>query len=171
MKLRFIKTSARLSLCQNRKCNYNPRRKKLFRRGLQGLEQKGWVSKLPVPQLGKPDKNIYSVTEEGKQELLRWLADGNFGLSPRTPILMKVFFLGERSREENIQYFKRFIGECEQFLKGLEPVPQYIEVYSDLISAGEKSLYWQMTVDYGRRNMQMYIDWAQSCIERLEETK
>lgn len=89
MKLRFIKTSARLSLCQNRKCNYNPRRKKLFRRGLQGLE----------------------------------------------------------------------------------PVPQYIEAYSDLISAGEKSLYWQMTVDYGRRNMQMYIDWAQSCIEQLEEEK
>lgn len=138
-------------------------------RELQGLEKNGWVSKTLVLQKGKPDKNVYSITEEGKRELLRWLADGNIGLSKRTPILMKVFFMGERSREENIQYFKRFQEECEQFLKALEPVPGYIKAYSDAIGAEDKSLYWQMTVDYGRRNMQMYIDWAQSCIERLEE--
>lgn len=31
------------------------------------------------------------------------------------------------------------------------------------------TVYWQMTVEFGRRNMQMYIDWLESCIERLEE--
>lgn len=138
-------------------------------RELQGLEKREWVSKTVVPQQGKPDKNIFTITEEGKKELLRWLADGSSGLSPKTPILMKVFFMGERSREENIAYFKKLRTECEQFLQRLEPVPQYIEAYSNQIDEKEKSIYWQMTVEYGRRNMQMYIDWAQSCIERLEE--
>lgn len=140
-------------------------------RELQGLEKQNWVSKTPVPQEGKPDKNVFAITQAGKQELLRWLEDSGPDLSPRKPILMKVFFMGERSREENIDYFKRFKKDCEQFLKSLEPVPQYIEAYSDQIDEKEKSIYWQMTVEYGRRNMQMEIDWAQSCIERLEGRK
>lgn len=140
-------------------------------RELQGLEKQKWVIKTIVPQQGKPDKNVYSITKDGKTELLRWLSDGNPGLNSRTPILMKVFFLGERSREENICYFKRFKEECEQFLKSLEPVPEYIKAYSNMIDAKEKSEYWQMTVDYGRRNMQMHIEWAKSCIERLEGKK
>lgn len=138
-------------------------------RELQGLENKQWVHKTPVLQQGKPDKNVYSITEDGRKELLRWLAEDNTGLSPKAPILMKVFFMGERNREENIRFFKKFKKECEQFLKGLDPVPDYIKAYGNRISAGEKSLYWQMTVDYGRRNMQMYIDWAQSCIDLLEK--
>lgn len=140
-------------------------------RELQGLEKQGWVDKTIVAQQGKPDKKIYAITESGKKELLRWLADSGAGLSMKAPILMKVFFMGERSREENIRYFKRLKEECGNFLRSLEPVPDSIERYADVIEAREKALYWQMTVDYGRRNMQMYMEWAQSCIERLEGIK
>ncbi len=40
-------------------------------RELQTLEAKGWVSKTPVPQQSKPDKNVYAITPEGHEELLR----------------------------------------------------------------------------------------------------
>lgn len=140
-------------------------------RELQGLEKKGWAGKKVVPQQGKPDKNVYSVTVEGKEELLRWLADGDFCLDSKTPILMKIFFLGERSREENIDYFKKLVEASEKIMESFAPVPQYIEAYGEYIDEKEKTLYWQMTVDYGRRNMQMRIDWARSCIKRLEETE
>lgn len=139
-------------------------------RELQGLEKKGWVGKTVVPQQGKPDKNVFSITPEGKEELIRWLSEDEFRIISRIPILMKVFFMGERSREENIRYFKRFIEEHERFLEGLTPVPEYIQTYSAYLDDKEKALYWQMTVDYGRRNMQMCIEWAKNCIKRLEET-
>lgn len=138
-------------------------------RELKTLEKNAWVSRTVVPQQGKPDKNVYSITKEGKEELIKWLADGDLGLSPRTPILMKVFFMGERSREENICYFKELIEVCEMFLKSLEPVPEYMEAYSSYLDDKDKAVYWQMTVEYGRRNMRMHIEWAQSCMERLEE--
>jgi len=138
-------------------------------RELQKLEQKDLVRKTVIPQNGKPDKNVYSITETGRTELLRWLADGDLGLRIKTPILMKVFFLGEKSAEENIQYFESVKERCEQFLKSLEPVPQYIDTYGDMIGQRDKELYWQMTVEYGRRNMKMQIEWAQDCIRRLEE--
>lgn len=137
-------------------------------RELQGLEQKDWVSKTVVPQSGKPDKNVYSIAEAGRMELLRWLADDDLGLRIKTPILMKVFFLGERNTEENIRYFESVKESCELFLKSLESIPQYIESYGDMINQREKVLYWQMTVEYGRRSMQMQIEWAQDCIRRLE---
>lgn len=139
-------------------------------RELQVLETKGFVSKTTVPQQSKPDKNIYSITDTGRQELLDWLADGNLGLSPRTPILMKVFFMGEQSREESIAYFQQLKAACGEFLNSLSPVPSYIQAYADAINAGDKSLYWQMTVEYGRRNMQMHMDWAQDCIDLLKKS-
>ena len=137
-------------------------------RELQGLEQKEWVNKTVVPQSGKPDKNIYSITTAGWKELLRWLADDDLGLRVKTPVLMKVFFLEERSMKENICYFESVKKGCELFLKSLEPVPQLINAYGDLIGQKEKALYWQMTAEYGRRSLQMQIEWAQDCIRRLE---
>lgn len=147
---------------------WNARTSQIYRE-LQTLEKKAWVCGRTVLQQGKPDKKVYTITGEGKAELIRWLADGDPGLSPRTPVLMKVFFLGERSREENICYFRQLIAACEMFLAGLEPIPEYIEAYSHYLEDQDKALYWQMTVEYGRRNMRMHIDWAKSCIERLEE--
>ncbi len=138
-------------------------------RELQALEKRGWVEKTTVPQQGKPDKNIYDITQEGRGELLRWLSDGEPVLSDRSHILMKVFFLGERSREENIRYFQGLKEYCGIFLQGLDGAEEHIGQYRDFIGEPEKAVYWEMTVDYGRRNMKMYMDWAQSCIDRLEE--
>ncbi len=137
-------------------------------RELQTLEARGWVGKTPVSQQSKPDKNIYTITPEGHHELLRWLSDGEPELSSRSHILMKVFFLGERSREDNIRYFEGLKEYCGIFLQSLDGARENIRAYQGLIDDPDRSVYWEMTVDYGRRNMQMYIDWAQSCIDRLK---
>lgn len=140
-------------------------------RELQTLEAKGWVDKTPVPQQGKPDKNIYAITPEGHEELLRWLADGQPELSSRSHILMKVFFLGERSREDNIRYFEGLKEYCGIFLQSLDAAQEHVGEYRIFLDEPEKAVYWEMTIDYGRRNMQGYIDWAQSCIDRLKEER
>lgn len=139
-------------------------------RELQTLEKEKWVEKTFVPQQGKPDKNIYSITEEGRYELLRWLSDDDLGITHRVPILMKVFFMGERSREDNIRYFQELGAYCKMFLESLEAVPEQIGAYSAFLHTDEKALYWGMTVEYGRRNMQMCMEWARHCIALLEGT-
>jgi len=37
------------------------------------LNERHMVSFRHVPQEGKPDKKLYSITEDGRQELIRWL--------------------------------------------------------------------------------------------------
>jgi len=140
-------------------------------RELKTLEGRGWVGKTPVTQRGRPDKNVYAITPDGYEELLHWLADAAPCLDDRSNILMKVFFAGERSREDNIRYFEGLKEYCGIFLQGLDAAQQNIGQYSGFLNVPDKSVYWEMTVDFGKRNMRMYIEWAQSCIDRLKEAQ
>ncbi len=140
-------------------------------RELQTLSKNGWVSGTAVAQTGKPDKVVYAITDAGKAELLRWLSESETGLSARVPVLMRVFFFGERSAEENLAYFKRLQAECQQYLAAMEPIGKSIQLYSQVLDDPKKAEYWQMTADFGIRSMQMYIDWAQACMDRLEGLK
>lgn len=137
-------------------------------RELQTIEKNKWAKSTLVEQTGKPDKKVFHITDEGKQELLQWLAFEDSGFTMRAPLLMKVFFMGELSPKESIDFFKNFKKEMEKYLNGLQMADQYIDIFSMQIPEKEKSLYWEMTLDFGKRNMQMYIEWANACIDRLE---
>ncbi len=140
-------------------------------RELQTLEAKGWAGKTPVAQQGKPDKNVYAITSEGREELLKWLSQPEVQGESRNRILMKVFFFGERSREENIRYFEGLRDYYAMLLQSLDAVPESIRAYGSFLGDGDKTLYWEMAVEYGRRAMGMHIDWAQSCIDTLKEER
>ena len=42
-------------------------------RELGVLEKNGWIVKQTIEQDGKPNKNICSITDDGRQELQHWL--------------------------------------------------------------------------------------------------
>jgi DNA-binding PadR family transcriptional regulator len=44
-------------------------------RTLRALLDDGWVQAAPVVQQGRPDKKVYTVTEAGRAELSRWIAE------------------------------------------------------------------------------------------------
>ncbi len=138
-------------------------------RELKTIEKNGWAQSVLVEQVGKPDKKVFYITEQGKQELLRWLCEEDGSLVMRTPLLMKVFFFGERSVKENIEYFKRFAHGCREYIKGLSKVDGNIEGYSSGIDNPQKAVYWQMTADFGVRSLELYAQWAEDCAKRLEE--
>ena len=137
-------------------------------RELQTIEKKGWAQSTQIEQQGKPDKKVFHITDEGKNELLHWLAFGDSGFSMRTPLLMKIFFMGELKKEESILFFENFRNEMGRYLEGLQMADGYIEMFATLIPEKEKALYWEMTLDFGRRNMKMYIEWADACIEKIK---
>jgi DNA-binding PadR family transcriptional regulator len=51
-------------------------------RTLRVMEDDGWVCSTTVAQYGRPDKKVYTVTESGRTELARWVAEP---LSPTRP--------------------------------------------------------------------------------------
>jgi DNA-binding PadR family transcriptional regulator len=44
-------------------------------RTLRALENSGWVHVTPVVQQGRPDKKVYTVSDVGRAELARWIAE------------------------------------------------------------------------------------------------
>ena len=51
-------------------------------RTLRTMEDDGWVHAATVAQRGRPDKKVYTVSEQGRAELARWIAQP---LSPSRP--------------------------------------------------------------------------------------
>ena len=44
-------------------------------RTLRSMEDDGWVRVTPVVQQGRPDKKVYTVSDAGRSELARWIAE------------------------------------------------------------------------------------------------
>ena len=137
-------------------------------RELQSLKQNGYVTDSKVSQQGKPDKNIFSITESGKAELKEWLKVEEYG-KQNMGMLMKVFFAGELDAEENIARFDHIAGACTQFLAGLDKAETMSDQYKQVLKeTDDKAIYWKMTISFGRKYMQMMKEWSEECKKELE---
>jgi DNA-binding PadR family transcriptional regulator len=135
---------------------------------LNKLEKKGFVEAEYIMQSERPNKKIFTVTAEGKNEFLNWLSgDSQLLHGMKNDFLMKVFFSGNVSSEKSIAMLKKFEEECRQYLKAMEKVPQNIEDYKKNLEQ-DTILYWWFTADFGNCYISMCIDWAGRCIKKLE---
>ena len=137
-------------------------------RELQTLEKAGWISQRSVAQIGKPDKNVFSITPAGHEEMLRWLRDDSLPSGIRNPFLMKTFFMGELPVEENIAFFKAFQG-ISVFPDDGKKTSAKAELYRQAIEDPEKAVYWKLTIEFGRMYEKMQREWCEYCIHELEE--
>ncbi|MBO4508354.1 MAG: PadR family transcriptional regulator [Spirochaetaceae bacterium] len=140
-------------------------------RELQSLEKNGWVKASHVEQESRPDKNILSITDEGRKELITWLKDDSGKTVIRNPILMKTFFRGECSLDENIEFFKNLPEKESVFPDGYEDVDSVSREYEKGIKDRIRALYWKFTIDFGVMYEKMLREWSEKCIKELEELK
>ena len=134
---------------------------------LDNLEKQGFIEYELIVQTDKPSKKLYSITEAGREEFLRWLSAPNESVTFKSSFLMKVFFSNNRTPKENVSMFRTFIEDCRAYLDSMESVPNSIEHYSKGVSA-KAPMYWQFTADFGYSYIKMCIEWAERCIKSLE---
>lgn len=137
---------------------------------LDKLEKQNYVTHKLVVQTDKPNKKIYSITKLGKNEFIRWLSDNNkkTSIEFKNTFLMRVFFSGNVSPQQSITMLQGFVRDCKIYMETMTSIPQSIEQYSREVS-GYSSLYWEFTAEFGREYLTMCINWAERCIQRLEE--
>ncbi|MGI5887825.1 MAG: PadR family transcriptional regulator [Oscillospiraceae bacterium] len=137
-------------------------------RELDGLEQRGWIRRRTEKQEGKPDRNVCSITKEGREELMRWLSKPDTYAENRFPLLMKVFFMGELEPEESLAFFGKLEKEYTEALNTLEGTKDAIVYYQREVPDPERVAFWQMTSDFGKRYAEMMVEWSRSCIDKIE---
>lgn len=135
-------------------------------RELRDMEKLGWIASETVIQTDKPNKNVFSLTKSGKEELLRWLAEDSMrdDMPLRAPFLMKIFFSGVMDREVSIDKLMSFQSCCREQLVHVH------EIYDACEESAKRYPYVRQhgfVADFGIHFYSMCIDWVDECIAKL----
>jgi DNA-binding PadR family transcriptional regulator len=90
---------------------------------LATLARNGMVEFEEVPQEGKPDRKVYSITEKGREELMRGLANSDPTHKVRSEFLAALWFAHLMTDEQINSLIDRKLEEIEGFLKLIDQFP------------------------------------------------
>ena len=143
-------------------------------RELNTMEDLGWLTSERVIQEEKPNKKVYSITSQGKEELLKWLLLPDTGLDGeiKSPLLMRIFFAGEAGEQGRVQAIKllRELKQwCMSYRANIENVLK--EIVEDEAGGAYSNhvKYWKIVALSGEMSLNYHIDWADKAIAILEE--
>jgi DNA-binding PadR family transcriptional regulator len=135
---------------------------------MKDLSDDGLVVKSVERNEGKPDRHVYSITDNGKKELREWLMEPPEPYKVRMEILLKLFFGTELPVEENIKHLERAKEEHLNLLDKYKSIGKMLN--SEYINqAGH--IYWLSTLKCGFRTVQAFIDWCDETIEELNKRR
>ncbi len=87
-------------------CYWKATQQQVYRE-LSKIEKKGWVSFETLPQVGKPDKKLYHITDSGWQVLTQWYAEPTEPTPIREDLLVKVLIGHKMPRQLLTQELRR----------------------------------------------------------------
>ena len=130
---------------------------------LRRLEKRGLVTKREVPQEGKPDKKMHSITEAGLTEFKRWLNEGE--LEPtvlKHGLALRIFF-GHAAEPGRLKaLLHEFIERAQTALNELGIVQEYTQ-------NTEGFAYPALVADWGEHYYKAEIEFAEKLLKRLED--
>lgn len=132
---------------------------------LKKLVQQRLVTMRIEKNQGKPDKKVYSITEQGRNSLKNWLKEPvESAPKIRHELLLKLFFGSETDTGRNIQHVREYRQKCIAYLEQLKLIKNNIEEYDKNDPA---STYWLITVSSGFHSIKGEIAWCDETIDIL----
>jgi DNA-binding PadR family transcriptional regulator len=125
---------------------------------LKRMEKEGYIEKEIIQQEGKPNKNLFVITESGKEEFLKYMESPLNPTLIRSDILIRIFF-GRYTNKENIRNWL-FI-EKEKAQAQLEHLNAINQKYPNMES------FKRITLLYGIENARFTIDWIEKELHHL----
>lgn len=138
-------------------------------RTLAHLTEQGFLEMEKIPQEDRPDRKVYSITDSGRVELLKWLSGPPPLAEPRSASLIQVFFAGQLPDEAILAKFEALAGVLRAILAEYDRVPAQIGPYQQEINSPREHFFWMLTLENGIRSMRANLEWAESIIERIKD--
>lgn len=138
---------------------------------LTNLSKENWVENEIVYQSDKPNKKIYHITDEGRIELHRWLADVDLSelMKYKNPLLIKIFFCSDIDIDQTMRILEKYKTECSSIIDSMNEDITKLPEFEAFTQRDNESFYWGMTMTYGFMYYQNEIKWANWCIDKLKE--
>jgi PadR family transcriptional regulator, regulatory protein AphA len=131
---------------------------------LKRLEEEGLATGAVQRQAGKPDRNVYTITDEGRGELRRWLAVPAEPAHERIEVLLKLFHGWEVGPDAMIALVRQQRAEHEALLRRYAGYGAEMTAHPD-----PPTPYWLMTVSCGRHLSEAWLAWCDETLEKLEQ--
>lgn len=133
--------------------------------GLKRLAAAGLVEKKTERKKGSPDRHVYSLTVEGREQLRRWLKLPVAEEVPRNELLLKLFFGAQVSpgvSREHVQIY-------------LEVHQRKLQVYGEIAKSLRKEKandpqlpFCLMTLNLGRHHSAATVKWCKETLAELD---
>ncbi len=135
---------------------------------LKRLERENLVTKRTETTEGKPSKHVYSITEEGKEDLHEWLLLPAERPALRIELLLKLFFGHMVPTANLVQKVEDENHFCAQTLETFDQIEKHIEeMKSKKTLTGVQ--YWLITLHYGQRYYRAVQKWCEETLEILNK--
>ncbi len=131
---------------------------------LKRLTAEGLVTRSVEKQVGKPDRYLHTLTDTGREELLRWLTEPVEHQGVRIELLLKLFFGRQVAVADSVRQAQQFRALQQQLCHKYDAIETWLQAehtdHPDLP-------YWLMTVSYGRHASQALIHWCDETLVTL----
>lgn len=135
-------------------------------RTLDKLAEQGFVQNEIQYQENRPNRKVYHITEQGREEMRRWLTTAIPPAQLRVPHLVQLFFSAGLSKHSVIALLQQQLEFHRQMQAEYKAIP--LPPFEDAL-ATRQEMFSRFTLDFGLRYETMYIEWLKACIERLSE--
>lgn len=136
-------------------------------RELAKLDSQGWIASELVPQSGRPDKKLYSVTQLGQKELLEWIAQPSEPTASKEDILVKIFAGYCASREDVLAELQRHRQAHAERLAIYQNIKQ--QYFQNLQTLPLKEKFQYLTLSCGLGYETNWIAWCDEAISLISQ--
>jgi PadR family transcriptional regulator AphA len=132
---------------------------------LRALEKKGLVSKTVQIDEGRPLRKVYSITEDGREELRKWLLEPSDIEIFKLDILLKLYFGASVGVEHSIKKVEEFIHRNESTL---ERYAAFEKSLKEIVDQSRDHKFFLLTLEYGQYIMKAQLQWAKHALDTLQ---
>jgi DNA-binding PadR family transcriptional regulator len=136
-------------------------------RELGKLEAQGWIEAETVPQVGRPDKKLYTITDLGHQNLTAWIAEPCEVMPVKDELLVKVFvgsLVPHGVIRQQIQQHRQLHQKTLDRYQKIEA-----EEFSDPDCLAPMLRFGYLTLRRGIRYETEYVEWCDEVLRTLDE--
>ncbi|MFJ8065969.1 PadR family transcriptional regulator [Psychrobacillus sp. NPDC096426] len=136
---------------------------------LSKLEKEKLIESKMIPQNGKPDKKLYSITDAGRKELYQWLEAPSETPNVKDSFLMQTFFMDNLSLEDVLFQLKHYQKQREARLEKLkQTLYEQWQMIKEKNEFSTRLLMSSAVLKRGLDQEEEYILWCKRTIEFVE---
>jgi DNA-binding PadR family transcriptional regulator len=133
-------------------------------RVLGRMEKDGWVVSKVVPHLDRPATKVYDVTDAGRDELRRWIAEPTTSDPLRSDLMVKFRAASYGDRAVLLETARQKVLEHQARLALYKQIQQHDFPEPDRLEGRDLDMY--LVLRGGVLMEQFWIDWLTEYLER-----